>query len=132
MKTQIIERNGRWQWVAGSDAGSHLRIGLGVVTFATPHLAELDLAIHLEADSDESGRFIVPAEHLDRMISAFLEQATACAGVTFGSATWHAPDDTGCNWEVRYVSGTEVGACMAAMRPHIDMLRHRYAMPNSW
>lgn len=134
LATEIMERDGRFQWGIAVGEGRRKRLDVSVVTFATPQLAELDLHVHLNAERDHAGKTIVPLEHIDRLIAAFVEQTPTCAGLQFGGATWHAPDDTNYNWEVRYVNGDSAafGDCMTAMRPHIDRLRQLYSAPNPW
>lgn len=60
------------------------------------------------------------------MVRAAQDQISVCAGTCFGDVCWHPADPDGCNWSISTIEGDAGGACLRALKPHIDELRKRF------
>ena len=76
-------------------------------------------------------RRILAAEEINQMIREEMRKHEDCAKVSLRSVYWHAPDITGCNWDVNMWEGdvTDALACKERIIAAVKALRTRFNVP---
>ncbi len=76
-------------------------------------------------------RRILAAEELNQMIRSEMHKYEECAKVSLRSVYWHAPDNTGCNWDVNMWEGdvSDALACKERIVAVVRDLRARFNVP---
>lgn len=124
----IREANGEWRWVAGELTGKGGYFSAGIVAFGTEEEAASDMRIQSAAELDETGRRILPKEHLQSMIRALAAGCDDCEYTYFGGVYWHERDSSGCNWSVSTMSGDDPHGCFDCVRPGAAQLRASFSI----
>lgn len=129
----VRQHDGRWRWHARTAASAHL-LGIAVdapsmLSFKTAMEAAADVAVHVDAPRDATGRLVMTRDYVRRMISAIALPCPACADVFFGGVYWHKRDATGANWGVAIMNGHgDFDGCLACVAEARDELRRLYAI----
>ncbi|RZT36621.1 hypothetical protein [Cupriavidus agavae] len=74
-------------------------------------------------------RTIKNKAELKAMIRAEQEKLPVCKGTCFGDVCWHAPDDSGCNWQLSKMEGENSSACLEAIGAHVSKLQAEFNIP---
>lgn len=124
--------DGVWYWAAmlppTSDKGS---IGTSITSpigFSTKHGATVERAAHFAAPIDATGRRIRTKDELRELIKEAASRCTDCSDAHFGGVYWHERDDSGCNWTVSTMKGSDWAGCLACVQPHAFILRESYSI----
>jgi len=68
-------------------------------------------------------------EMIQKQIETSDEQDGDCRGVRINAVTWHEPDSTGCNWDVKVVGGEGAAECKDVIRFILRELMENYNIP---
>lgn len=121
--------NGRWGWATAEASGADPL----ALLFRTRDDAIVDRALRQAAPIDDTGRRVLPREHLRKLVSVIAQVCAACNDVYFGGVYWHPRDAGGCNWSVSIMNGHgDHVACLAAVESACDELRRHYAIVDEW
>lgn len=120
---------GLWRWVVLHHNLMPRGLPSAFVCFDSKSNAAEDFAIHVDGSLDETGRWVLPKEHLRNMVHAITAPCEECKDHHFGGVYWHERDPEGCNWSVSMLRGPGGHeACMACVQPAAIQLRLRYAI----
>ena len=126
----IEEADGRWRWAMHEPRPNGFWLDFGIVTFETKAEALEDMEMQLAAERDETGRLILPKQHIHRLIRALAQPCPDCEATYFGGVFWHERDEGGCNWSVSTMSWSKWPACLEHIRDAALQLRAHYSIPD--
>jgi hypothetical protein len=129
----VRQPDGRWRWHARTpEAAELLATAVGapsMLSFKTTFEAAADVAVHADAERDDTGRLVMTRDYIRRMVSAIALPCAECADVYFGSVFWHPRDASGANWGVDIANGTgDFGGCLDCVAAAREDLRRLYAI----